>query len=256
MRVIGLWRYPVKSMRGEPQASADFNQRGVEGDRRFGVLDLSSGTIVTAKNDGRMLEAKSLLAGVTLTVRLPTGETVLGTGPTVDMALSSWLGRSVRLVEARPNGRGTFEMPSDFEDERSQARRWESPYGSFVDVGAVHVLTTGSIRAMAAERPELQWDVARFRPNVLLEVDGDEPVEQGWVGRRLSLGDVELAIEQPCNRCVMTTRRQPGGIERQLDILRHINARHGASLGVLGRVVRTGRVDLGQAAAVSASASD
>ena len=106
MKVSGLWRYPVKSMRGERQASADFNQRGVDGDRRFGVLDLSSGTIVTAKNDERMLEARSLLAGVTLTIRLPTGETVLGTGPAVDMALSSWLGRSVRLVEARPNGRG------------------------------------------------------------------------------------------------------------------------------------------------------
>jgi uncharacterized protein YcbX len=246
MKVRGLWRYPVKSMRGEAQTRLEFHDGGVGGDHRFGVLDLRSGTIISAKKDERMLQAQAMLAGVTLTVRLPTGETVFGTGPTVDMALSAWLDRPVRLVEVGPTGRGTFEMPSDFEDEGSDYVRFDCPSGSFVDVGQVHVLTTASIRAMIAERPDLQWDIARFRPNILVEADDNSPVEQGWVGRRLAVGDVELQIEKPCGRCVMTTRPQPGGIARQLDILRHINTHNGSNLGVLARVTRIGRVDVGQ----------
>jgi uncharacterized protein YcbX len=246
MKVSGLWRYPVKSMVGERQATLAFNDRGVDGDRRFGVLDLTSGTIVSAKHDARLLLARAMLAGVTLTIRLPTGETVLGSGPSVDQALSGWLGRPVRLVEVTSTGRATFEMPSDFEDDESERVRWEGPYGSFVDSGPVHVLTTSSIRAMVSERPDLQWELARFRPNVLIDGDGDSPVEQDWIGRRLTVGEVELQVVKPCNRCVMTTRPQPGGTERQLDILRHINAKHRSSLGVLASVTHGGQVETGQ----------
>ncbi|MDQ1418801.1 MAG: uncharacterized protein QOJ52_763 [Acidimicrobiaceae bacterium] len=247
MKISGLWRYPVKSMIGERQDRLELTQGGVEGDRRFGVLDLRSGTIVSAKNDARLLLARAMLAGVTLTIRLPTGETLLGTGPAVDLALSDWLGRPVRLVEVRPTGRGTFEMPSDFEDDESERVRWEGPYGSFVDSGPVHVLTSASIRALASERPDLEWDVARFRPNVLIEVEGESMVEQAWLGQRLTFGTAAIEVVRPCNRCVMTTRAQPSGVQRQLDILRHINAHHGSNLGVLARVIQRGRVELGQA---------
>jgi uncharacterized protein YcbX len=247
MRVSGLWRYPVKSMIGERRAGLDLDERGADGDRRFGVLDLGSGTIVSAKRDARLLEARAMLAGVTLTIRLPTGETLLGTGPTVDRALSSWLGRPVRLVEVRPTGRATFEMPSDYEDDGSPPVLLTGPAGSFADVGPLHLLTTASVRAVTAERPDLQWDLARFRPNILLDADGGSPIEQGWMGRHLVIGEVELEVQAPCDRCVMTTRPQPGGIDRQLEILRHIDARHGSNLGVLASVVRSGRVDVGQA---------
>ena len=81
MRVMSLWRYPVKSMFGEGRSTIECDNRGVVGDRRFGVLDMSSGTILSAKRNGRLLEARSFLAGVTLTIRLPTGETLFGTEP-------------------------------------------------------------------------------------------------------------------------------------------------------------------------------
>lgn len=242
-----MWRYPVKSMVGERQGSADITHWGVAGDRRFGILDVGSGTIMSAKKEPRLLQARAMLAGVTLTIRLPNGETALGLGPSVDMALSGWLGRPVQLVQARPEGRGTYERPTDFEDDRSAPVRWDGPLGPFVDTSPVHVLTTATLRTMATERPELHWDVTRFRPNVLLEVSGDGCVEQGWIGGRMRVGEVELHILQPCGRCVMTTRAQCGGIDRQLDILRHINADHRSNLGVLAQVVHGGRVDVGQA---------
>lgn len=244
---MSLWRYPVKSMFGEGRSTIECDDRGVEGDRRFGVLDLSSGTILSAKRNGRLLEARSFLAGVTLTIRLPTGETLFGTGAGVDQALSAWLGRPVKLVEVRPDGRATYEVPSDFEDEDSALVAFEGPFGSFVDSAPVHILTTATIRAMAKERTDLQWETARFRPNVVIDVAGESPAEQDWVGRRLAIGEVELEINKPCERCVMTTRPQPGGIERQLDVLRHINTAHHAHLGVLASVTRGGRITVGDA---------
>ncbi len=250
MRVTGLWRYPVKSMAGECLQSIECSARGVEGDRRFGVLDRGSGTIVSAKRDGRLLHARSVLAGVTLTVRLPTGETVFGTGPGVDLALSAWLGRPVSLVEVGPDGRGTYEMPSDFEDDDSAPVTFEGPYGSFVDGGPVHILTTASIRAMKDERADLQWDTARFRPNLLIDVVGEALAEQDWIGRRLAVGNVELEIDKPCRRCVMTTRTQPGGVERQLDVLRHITTAHRSHFGVLAHVNRAGRITVGDVASI------
>lgn len=250
MKVAALWRYPVKSMQGETRDSVEIAEGGIRGDRRFGVLDVRSGTIVSAKRDGRLLQARAMLAGVELTVRLPTGETALGTGPSVDAALGAWLGRPVHLVEATPDGRGTFENPIDFEDDDSDAVRWEGPPGSFVDSNPLHLLTTASLRAVAAERPDLRWDVLRFRPNILIEASGDDLVEMAWVGRRVRLGQVELEIRKPCSRCVMTTRAQPGGIPRELDVLRHVNASHGSNLGVLARVTRGGRVDVGQSLTV------
>ena len=68
MKVAGLWRYPVKSMQGEFRDSVVLDNDGVEGDRRFGVLDPASGTIISAKKDGRLLEARAMLVGVELTV--------------------------------------------------------------------------------------------------------------------------------------------------------------------------------------------
>jgi uncharacterized protein YcbX len=250
MHVTGLWRYPVKSMRGEALEELAFTRRGVEGDRRYGVLDPATGTIISAKKDGRLLQARAMLAGIELTIRLPTGETALATGPFVDAALSSWLQRPVHLVEARPDGRGTYQMPADFEDDESEPINWQGPYGTFVDSAPVHLLTTASLRAVAKERPDLQWDVARFRPNLLIEVPGDDIVEQSWIGRRIRLGETELAVYKPCSRCVMTTRSQPRGIERQLDILRHVNGEHATNLGVLARIVTPGPVEIGQPVAV------
>ena len=83
-------------------------------------------------------------------------------------------------------------MPSDFEDDNSALVAFEGPPGSFVDSAPAHLLTTATIRAMAKERTDLQWETARFRPNVVIDVAGESPAEQDWIGRRLAIGEVEL----------------------------------------------------------------
>lgn len=245
MKVSALWRYPVKSMQGERRDAIRITEKGVDGDRRFGILDPESGTILSAKKEGRLLGARALLAGIELTIRLPNGEMAMGTGLAVDEALSAWLGRGVHLIEARADGRATYEMPLDFEDDASEPVQWQGPKGSFADSSPVHVLTTASLAAMAAERPDLQWVPERFRPNILVDIATEGCVEQEWIGRRIEVGEAELLVHRPCSRCVMTTRDQPNTIPRQLDVLRHVNTVHGTNLGVLARVVRPGTVSTG-----------
>src|SRR5436190_2529807 len=48
--VVGLWRYPVKSMMGEELNSAEVTERGLLGDRQFAVVDRATGKIGGAKN--------------------------------------------------------------------------------------------------------------------------------------------------------------------------------------------------------------
>ena len=48
--VVGLWRYPVKSMMGEELNAAEVTDRGLVGDRGNSPLDGSTGKVAGAKN--------------------------------------------------------------------------------------------------------------------------------------------------------------------------------------------------------------
>ena len=49
-RVAALWRYPVKSMMGEELNAAKITDRGLLGDRIYGLVDRADGKVATAKN--------------------------------------------------------------------------------------------------------------------------------------------------------------------------------------------------------------
>jgi len=62
MRVVELWRYPVKSLQGEQLTEAVIDDSGVRGDRTWGVRDGDSGKVLTAKREPRLLLASASLA--------------------------------------------------------------------------------------------------------------------------------------------------------------------------------------------------
>ncbi len=248
MQVVGLWRYPVKSMQGEALDVADVETSGIGGDRRYGVQVEQSGRILSAKREGRLLLARAETTD-SVRITLPNGDILDGPGPATDRALSSWLNQSVRLVEAGQEVAPTFESQEDDLDDASATVTWQGRPGALVDSSPVHLLTTASLRAMAIQRPDLDWDVARFRPNVLVDAPGDQRVEDAWVGTRLAVGEAQLEIVKPCERCVMVTRPQPAGHSRQLGVLTHLADVADSNLGVLARVTRPGTVPLGAAVA-------
>jgi len=90
------------------------------------------------------------------------------------------------------------------------------------------------------------WDRRRFRSNVLLDGEGEDSL----VGSRIALGDVVIEVGMRIERCVMTVRPQPGGIERDLQVLRTIARERDACLAVGGLVSQPGRVSIGDALTV------
>jgi MOSC domain-containing protein len=93
--------------------------------------------------------------------------------------------------------------------------------------------------------PGGDWEPRRFRPNLLVDIDTDGWVEDGWCGHAAVIGSVTLLPRQPCIRCTMVTRPQPR-LQRDLDIYRTLARHHGGTLGVWAQVQTTGTVRVDQ----------
>ena len=116
-RVAEVWVFPVKSMSGTKVDAAEAGAVGLAGDRSWAVVD-ADGNTVTAKDEPRLREVVPRLVDGDLRLDVPGA--VTGLDPeTAGAALSSWLGRQVRL--AHRDGAG------------------------FVDVAPLHVVSTTSM---------------------------------------------------------------------------------------------------------------
>ncbi|MCU1448847.1 MAG: sulfurase [Acidimicrobiales bacterium] len=249
-RVAAIWRHPVKSMQGERIDAGDLGPAGLAFDRRWGVVDVESGKVISAKREGRLLQAAARLAHETPEVRLPGGEWMAAPDPGLDEALSEWLGRSVQLSSAPAEGGASYQMNVDATDDASPLVDFPCPPGTFFDALPVHLLSTASLRGMEPSHPAGEWDVRRFRPTVLVEADGDGFPEDAWIGSTVRVGDAQLTVVAPTVRCVMTTREQPG-LERDLDIVKAVNRDHESNLGVYAVVTGPGPVAVGDPIEVS-----
>jgi hypothetical protein len=235
VNVVELWRYPVKSLQGELLDGAVITATGIEGDRGFALFDVDSGVGLTARRVPELLYGRARTDGAGVAVELPDGSPV-----TDDEALSRWLGRAVTLRSAADGGVREYENPLDFEDEdASEWIRFEGSGGAFHDSARTQVsmVSTGTIGS---------WDRRRFRANVLVDGAG----ENDLVGRRVRVGEATLDVVKQIPRCVMTTRPQPDGIDRDLDVLRAINRERGGFLAVGALVVQPGAVRVGDAVTV------
>ena len=229
LRVLELWRYPVKSLLGEPLDSVRVTPDGFDGDRRFAIYDVETGFGLTARRVPELLFASARLReDGSAEITLPDGSI-----PQSDDELSEWLGRRVALRSSDASVTRLFENPEDFEHDSDWAP-FEGADGPFHDSARTRVslVSTGTIGA---------WDRRRFRSNVLLEGDGEDDL----VGSAVELGEVGLDVGQHIERCVMTTRPQAGGIERDLDVLRTIARERGNNLAVGALVSRPGHVRVG-----------
>jgi len=262
--VVGLWRYPVKSMMGEELNASEVTGRGLVGDRQFAVVDASTGKVAGAKNprkwgnffDFRAAyveppERESKLPAVRLT--LPDGTVVTSEQPELAQVLSRALGREVAFAEAEHHGEASGAQAEEYWpdmaglEHRDTVTEWELPAGTFFDLAVVHLLTTATIERLRALYPEGRFEVRRFRPNIVVATAPDQQgfVENDWIGRTLAIGDqVHLRITGPCPRCVMTTLPQ-GDLPKDAGILRTAAQNNEANVGVYADVVKSGTVRRG-----------
>lgn len=227
LRVAALWRYPVKSLQGEPLDVTDVGPHGFPGDRSFGIVDEATGNVLTARREPQLLFARA---------RWHDGEVEVtdteGRALDTDRALSAWLGRDVHLARAGETG-GTYENPMDTEHE-SDWIAWQGPGHAWHDsrrarVSLVSTATLGT------------WAPARFRANVVLDGDGEDAL----VGRQVRLGTATLDVVKPIDRCVMVTRAQPG-LDIDRDVLRAIHRDRDGNLAVGALVAERGAVAVGE----------
>ncbi len=245
MRLDAIWRYPVKSLQGERLSEATLDSSGLRGDRCWGVRDEATGKILTGRREPQLLLAAASLADDgEPDIVLPSGDRCRGIGPEIDAALSDWLHRPVRLVDAVGAPRGHAEFFADATDDTSPAIEWTMPPDRFVDSSPLLLLTTASLRAGAGLYPAGDWDVRRFRPNFLVDVDADGWVEDGWCGQTVNVGAAEVLPHQPCVRCTMVTRPQRE-LARDLDIYKTVARHHGGTLGVWTDVKTPGSICVG-----------
>lgn len=227
---LQIWRFPVKSVGGEMLDEAMVGPMGIEGDRGWGIVDLSTGLTLTARREPQLLYASARVVDGEAVLMLPNGDETSD-----DAALSSWLGKDVELRAAGPDDHGTFEISLD-ENEVSDWVQWNGGDGSFHDSGARRI-------TLVAEASMRSWDRRRFRLNVL--TDGDAGAERAWFGQQVAAGECSLDIKKMVDRCVVVTRPQPDGIERDLDVLKTVNAELEGNLGVGGVVISPGRIAVG-----------
>ncbi|HEX2088095.1 MAG TPA: MOSC N-terminal beta barrel domain-containing protein [Solirubrobacteraceae bacterium] len=211
--VLSLHRYPVKSMAGERLDVAEVGEHGVEGDRRHAVW-LRGGRRLTARVAPRMLAWRAALDGV-LTITAPDGRR-FAWDKQLEAAVGEDLGKDVALVQD-PRG-----LP---------------------DAAGLHVTFEASRRRLEEEL-RMPVDVRRFRPNVHVEADAEPFAESGWEGRTLRVGDAELLIEGPTDRCAITIH-DPDTLEKAPDLLRTINDRHGTFFGVWANAATAARIRVG-----------
>jgi uncharacterized protein YcbX len=235
-RLVGLARWPVKSLGGEALAAARLDWRGLGGDRAHALLDRREG------RDGRWLtvrQAPGMLAWSAAypdapddrldpadppppTLHGPDGRVWGWDDPGLERALADDLGLAVRRHR-------------DLGGQRTSGRRsW---------------YTEASRRAVADAlgRPV---ELRRFRTNLHLELDAPPFAEQRWEGGRLQVGEVTLDLLNPCARCVIPTR-DPDDLSRWPELLRWLHRRNGGLFGVNARVVTAGRVRAGDPVAVT-----
>ncbi len=243
-RVGEIWRYPVKSMQGGRVASSRVTEQGLDGDRRWALRDLASGKLISAKQNRQILQASSELDGDRLTITLPDGRQLSPDDAGVHEALSGWLGRDVTLEHAGPETSAVYDFYVDPEDETSEAIEFDTPDGTFMDAAAIHILTTGSLRSMSAAHPANEWDIRRFRPGLLVEVDAETPVEDQWVGSNLRVGSVEMTVVMQTIRCGMPGRGQPGLVVDG-EVVRILKQDRNALLGVYAAVDAPGEISEG-----------
>lgn len=88
--------------------------------------------------------------------------------------------------------------------------KYAAPIGTYFDAFPMNVLTEASLRHLSALRPEIQADVRRFRPNILLaDSEGHTgTLESSWIGKTLALAGLSIDVVTDCPRCVMVTKAQ------------------------------------------------
>jgi MOSC domain-containing protein len=234
-RIVGtvraIYRYPVKSMRGEPLDTARIGWHGIPGDRRYAFVQAENRSTfpwLTARQIPELLLYTPALEDPTH----PSGSPV-----------------RVCTPEGAEYAIGSAELHADI------ARRYPHPFhllrlgiGAFDDA-PLSLITTGTLGALGGALG-MELRPLRFRPNLVVETPDGEPFpEERWVGRVLALGDDEdgarLRVTEHDTRCKMITL-DPDTAQAEPRVLEEVIRSRDECAGVYCIPARLGAIHVGQ----------
>ena len=207
MHVAELWRYPVKSLRGEMISTAEVLESGIRGDREVVVVSAARRKVITSRT-------RYPLLGLQGGISPQTGQAMINDIPwdhpiARDM-VSEAAGEPVLLVHYA----GTERF----------------------DVLPLLVATDGAIQTIGLDR-------RRFRPNILIGgVAG--LAERQWESKNLLIGEAEIHAAQLRSRCVMTTY-DPDTLEQDRSVLFRIVSEFDGTMALDCSVAKPGIVRVG-----------
>ncbi len=207
MHVAELWRYPVKSMRGERLQEAEVLRTGIRGDREIVVVSKSRQRVITSRRHHQLL---GLQGGISPETREATINGAKWDSPEALALVEQAVGEKVELVHV--------------------------PGIERFDVLPLLVSTDGAIEAIGVDR-------RRFRPNIF--IGGVEGLtERQWEGKRIRIGEVEIYAAQLRARCVMTTY-DPDTLEQDRNVLFRIVKEFDGTMALDCSVQKPGTIRVG-----------
>jgi MOSC domain-containing protein len=211
MHVSEIWRYPVKSLKGERLNEAEITKFGIPGDRQIAVIRTINGRFLTSRSRPKLLA----LQGSINTDGVPTIN-----GHRWDSA------EALQLVREAASEAVTLQ---------------QIPAPQAFDVLPLLVATDGAARY-------LNIDHRRLRPNIFL-ADVAELEERNWPGHIIAIGDVCIHAEKLRDRCVMTTF-DPDTQAQDPSVLLRIVRELDGSTALDSSVISPGKIRVGDRAQI------
>ena len=229
--IEALFRYPVKSMRGEQLQEASLGWHGIEGDRRLACRrmdDRSGFPWLTASKVPELLlfaphrREEGAQGDLPTHVRTPDGEEMPVFGEDLANEMGRRYGGPVRMMHLK--------------------------HGIFDDA-SISVIASDTVREIG-RLAGLGPDARRFRPNVVVRLLRLAPFEEDeWLGGVLAFGEGDdapaVTVTMHDVRCSMVNLH-PDSAKSDPEVLKAVVRANGNNAGVYGAVTRTGRLAVGQ----------
>ena len=281
MRKVGtikeIWRYPVKGMAGERLESCSLDSMGVNGDRIWALRDTARKEIQSCKFRPELLLCSARCRsgdaagpGDQVDVTFPDDSVLGSDSAEIHARLSSLTGHAATLEPLRPDAeldfyrrhklddhtwldelKATFDREAgeplpDFSQLPQSAVDFVSLPGTYFLVTPFHMVSTATLAHLQNINPQSDWDVRRFRPNVVIETEqgAEGLLEQSWIGRQLMLGNATVDCTETAPRCGAVTRMQ-SDFAADKTILRTIVNHADQNVGVYGAVTDSGDLHCG-----------
>lgn len=215
-KIRQLWRYPVKSLRGETLQLAAVDKRGLIGDRLYALVN-DQGKIASGKNTRRFFQLDGLFdlasrrEGDATFIEFPDG----------------------RCIQCDDSG--ADDVVSDYFRTALQVKPEQTV--SHLDDSPIHLVTTADLERLES-RHGRPVDARRFRPNLIVDFDDDHAI-QLREGVYMTLGSAMLRIRSTTERCRMVTLAQDG-LPGDKPLLKSIALNKAVDFGYYADVIQPG----------------